>query len=176
MQPGKVIEMDIRNDKASRNGNDEARGIIKDAWRAFNPRIEGQREISESKKTRFLNGLEQTRPTAQILKSMESRLHRQPRYKLYMTESAKNFSSSFNGEEQEKVNGFLATLPLSDEEVTLLFRRRQGDNLAQQHGRNRKGRITASNFKEVCTNIDSLAKQEGMSSLKLPHYLQNWWQ
>ena len=52
-----------------------------------------------------------------------------------MTECAENFSSSFNGEEQGKVNGFLATLPLSDEEVSFL-RRRQGDNLAQQLGRN----------------------------------------
>ena len=48
MQPGKVIEMDIRKDKASRNGNDDARGIIKDAWRVFDPRKEGQREISKA--------------------------------------------------------------------------------------------------------------------------------
>ena len=84
VQPGKVIEMDIRKDKASRNGNNEARGIIKDAWRAFDPRKKGQQEIRESKKTCFLNGLEQTRPTAQILKSIESRLYRQPRNKLYI--------------------------------------------------------------------------------------------
>ncbi|XP_068690180.1 uncharacterized protein [Montipora foliosa] len=161
VQPGKVIEMDIRKDKASRNGSDEARGIIKDAWRAFDPRKEGQREISESKKTHFLNGLAQTRPTAQILKSMESRLHGQPRHKLYMTECAENFSSSFNGEEQEKINGFLATLPLSDEEVTSIEKETRGQSTSTAWKEHRKGRITASNFKEVCTKIDSLAKSRG---------------
>lgn len=101
VQPGKVIEiMEIRKNKTSRNGNDEARGIIKDAWGAPDPRKEGQQEISESKKTHFLKGLEQTRPTAQILKSMESCLHRQPRNQLYITECAENFSSSFNEQEQ----------------------------------------------------------------------------
>ena len=83
--------MEIRKNKTSRNGNDEARGIIKDAWGAPDPRKEGQQEISESKKTHFLKGLEQT---------MESCLHRQPRNKLYITECAENFSSSFNEQEQ----------------------------------------------------------------------------
>ena len=59
---------------------------------------------------------------------MESRLHRQPRNKLYMIECAENFSSSFNGEEQEKVNGFLATLPLSDEEVSFIEKETRGQS------------------------------------------------
>ena len=138
VQPGKVIEMDIRKDKASRNGN-EARGIINDAWRVLDHRKEGQREISESKKTRFLNGLAQTRPTAQILKSMEYRLHRQPRHKLYMTECAENFSSSFNREEQEKINGFLATLPLSDEEVTFIEKETRGQSSSTALKEHKKG-------------------------------------
>ena len=141
--------MDITKAKASRNGNDEARGIIKDAWRAFDLRKEGQREISESKKAHFLNGLEQTRPIVEILKSMESRLQRQPRNKLYMTECAENFSSSFNREEQEKINGFLATLPLSDEEVTSVEETR-GQSSSTAWKERRKGRITASKILKRC--------------------------
>ena len=67
-------------------------------------------------------------PTAQIPKSMEPHLRRQLRNKLYMTECAAKYSSSFNGEEQEKINGFLATLPLSDE-VTEILKKKRG-NLA----------------------------------------------
>ena len=45
-----------------------------------------------------------------------------------MIECAENFSSSFNGEEQEKVNGFLATLPLSDEEVSFVEKETRGQS------------------------------------------------
>ena len=71
VQPGKVIEVIIRKDK--------------EAWAPFDPRKEGEQDISESNETHFLNGLQQIRPTAQILKSMESCLHSQRRNKLYMT-------------------------------------------------------------------------------------------
>lgn len=78
-----------------------------------------------------------------------------------MTECAENFSSSFNGEKQEKVNGFLATLPLSDEEVSFIEKETRGQSSSTAWKEHRKGRITASNFKEVCTKIDSLAKTRG---------------
>ena len=153
LQPGKVI--DIRKDKASRNGNNEARGIIKDTWRAFDPREEGQQEISGSKKTNFLNGLQQIRPTAQILKSMEFLLHSQPRNELYMTECAENFSSNFDGEEQENINGFLVALPLSDEEVTYIEETR-GQSSSTAWKEHRKEQITASNSKVVTMGVTGL--------------------
>lgn len=60
----------------------------KEAWTPFEPTKEGQQDISESNKTSFLSGLQQIRPTAQIMRSIESGLHSQPRNKLYMTECA----------------------------------------------------------------------------------------
>ena len=95
---------------------------------------------------------------------MESRLHGQPRHKLYMTECAENFSSSFNGEEQERINGFLATLPLSDEEVTSIEKETRGQSSTRAWKEHRKGAL-----KQILWQ-----NQEGISSLKPPHYLQNW--
>ena len=78
---------------------------------------------------------------------------------------------------EEKINGRLVALPLRDKEVTYYIEKetRGQSSSPATWKKHRKGRITASKFKEVCTKIDSLEKKrEKISSLIPPHYLQNW--
>ncbi|KXJ06371.1 hypothetical protein AC249_AIPGENE12226 [Exaiptasia diaphana] len=114
----KILEMNIRKDKAS--GKHREKGIITKEWKTFDPRKEGQQEITYDDKDRFINGLKEIYPRAQILKSMELKLHDQPKKQLYITECAARFLNTLGGTatEQEKIYVFFfKTLPLSDQEV-----------------------------------------------------------
>ena len=55
----------LRRDKAPKAQAD-SEGLINEAWLNFDPRKEGQRDISEQRKKSFLEGLKNKAPDAQI--------------------------------------------------------------------------------------------------------------
>ena len=56
VEPSKIIDLNLRRDKASKAQAD-SEGPINEAWLNFDPRKEGQRDISEQRKKSFLEGL-----------------------------------------------------------------------------------------------------------------------
>ncbi|XP_073258888.1 uncharacterized protein [Porites lutea] len=87
---------------------------------------------------------------------------------LELTKFAENFTASLDGSESEQdiINRFLEAIPLNATEVSQIERETKGQSDSFSWIRHRKGRITASNFKDVCTKVDSLAKARG--SVKPP--------
>ena len=65
VEPSKIIDLNLRRDKASKAQAD-SEGLINEAWLNFDPRKEGQRDISEQRKKSFLEGLKNKAPDAQI--------------------------------------------------------------------------------------------------------------
>ena len=65
VEPSKIIDLNLRRDKASKSQAD-SQGLINEAWLNFDPRKEGQRDISEQRKKSFLEGLKNKAPDAQI--------------------------------------------------------------------------------------------------------------
>ena len=65
VEPRKIIDLNLRRDKASKAQAD-SEGLINEAWLNFDPRKEGQRDISEQRKKSFLEGLKNKAPDAQI--------------------------------------------------------------------------------------------------------------
>ena len=65
VEPRKIIDLNLRRDKASKAQAD-SEGLINKAWLNFDPRKEGQRDISEQRKKSFLEGLKNKSPDAQI--------------------------------------------------------------------------------------------------------------
>ena len=65
VEPSKIIDLNLRRDKASKSQAD-SQGLINEAWLNFDPRKEGQRDISEQRKKSFLEGLKNKSPDAQI--------------------------------------------------------------------------------------------------------------
>ena len=116
--------------------------------------------MTDEQKKGFLDGCKQIRPNAQIFKSVESEKHNQMDRPLELTKFAENFTASLDGSESEQdiVNKFLEAIPLSAMEVSQIERETKGQSDSFSWIRHRKGRITASNFKVVCTKVDSLAK------------------
>ena len=114
VQPGKIMDMRIRRDKRT-TGNEENEGIIIDEWRHFDPRKEGERNVTDEQKKGFLDGYKQIRPNAQIFKSVELEKHNQMDRPLELTKFAENFTASLDGSESEQdiVNKFLEAIPLS---------------------------------------------------------------
>ena len=167
VQPGKIMNMRIRKEKRT-TGNEENEGIIIDEWRHFDPRKEWERNETDKQKKGFLDGYKQIRPNAQIFKSGESEKHNQMDRPLELTKFAENFTASLDGSESEQdiINRFLEAIPLNATEVSQIERETKGQSDSFSWIRHRKGRITASNFKDVCTKVDSLAKARG--SVKPP--------
>ena len=139
-----------------------------DEWRHFDPRKEWERNVTDEQKKRFLDVYKQIRPNAQIFKSVESENHNQMDRPLELTKFVKNFTASLDGSESEQdiVNKFLEAIPLNETEVSQIERETKAQSDSFSWIRHRKGWITASNFKDVCTKVDSLAKSRG--SVKPP--------
>lgn len=139
-----------------------------DEWRHFDPRKEWERNVTDEQKKRFLDVYKQIRPNAQIFKSVESENHNQMDRPLELTKFVKNLTASLDGSasEQDIVNKFLEAIPLNETEVSQIERETKAQSDSFSWIRHRKGWITASNFKDVCTKVDSLAKSRG--SVKPP--------
>jgi len=162
VQPGKIMDMRIRKEKRT-TGNEENEEIIIGEWRHFDPRKEWERNVTDEQKKGFLDGYKQIRPNAQIFKRVESEKHNQMDRPLELTKFVENFTASLDGieSEQDIVNKFLEAIPLNATEVSQIERETKGQSDSFSWIRHRKGRITASNFKDVCTKVDSLAKARG---------------
>lgn len=117
--------------------------------------------MTDEQKKVFLDGYKQIRPNAQI--AVESEKHNQMDRPLELTKFAENFTALLDGSESEQdiVNTFLEAIPLNATKVSQIERETKGQSDSFSWIRHRKGRITASNFKDVCTNVDSLAKARG---------------
>ena len=100
---------------------------------------------------------------------------------LELTKFAENFTASLDGSESEQdiINKFLEAIPLNATEVSQIERETKGQSDSFSWIRHRKWRITASNFKDVCTKVDSLAKARGPvkpPTTPLVPKLVLWWQ
>lgn len=160
--PCKIMDLNLRRDKASKPQGDTV-GIISKAWKNFDPRKEGQQDISEQKKKGFIDGLKNVAPNAQIFKSVESDRHSQPKKNLCMSNLVKDYCNGIEVEisDQDKMSGFMESLSLTDEDVSRIEKETKGQSSSYLWKEHRKGRITASNMKDVCAKVDALTRNRG---------------
>lgn len=119
--------------------------------------------MTDQQKKGFLDRCKPIRPTVQIFKSVESDKHNQIARPIEQTKYAENYTASLNGSESEQdiINRFLEAIPLSTGEVSQIEKETTGQSDSRSWKEQSKGRITVSNFKDVCTKVDSLEKARG---------------
>ena len=162
IEPGKIIDMHVRKDKRS-NDRAEDKGIITEGWKEFDPRRGGHREVTAEERNTFLAGYRNIRPTAQLFRSTESEEHDRPAKPLDIVRCAEKYVASQGGSqnEQEIISRFLEIIPLNERDVSKIERTTRNQSKSNTWKEQRKGRITASNFKSVSAKVDSVARAKG---------------
>lgn len=159
--PSKIMELMIRKDKRTR---DEAKGdnpgIISESWKQFDPRRDGQRERSETRMQEFVDKYQFHNPNAVLFKTLEKSDDSDEILELRPLEEIANTFAQRNKDlsGDDLISSFMESLCINQESAKKLEERTRGQATNKTWFQQRKGRITASVFKDVHIKVDRILK------------------
>ena len=169
VEPCRIVNLVVRKDKRTADRQD-GEGIISDAWKEFDPRKPFHRKITETDKQKFLDGYKTINSSAVLFKSAESSTScstESSSIPLNLVDAGREFIlTNPNLSEQGKISKFLETCQINDTQKEKIKKETRGQSDNRNWREQRKGRVTASKFREIHTKVDSILKCRGSKKPK----------